>query len=127
VWQLGEAKQLVEGGASIEGLDADRRTALMLASLAGHFEIVVYFVEHGANVAHTDRKGMTALLCACVCCNLSLEHGATITERDNDGMIGLLHAAENGNMKVIQYLISSEGGASITETDVYWFTETLPS
>jgi ankyrin repeat protein len=45
-------------------------TALILASVNGELEIVVYLVEHGANVAHTDSEGMTALHGACANGNL---------------------------------------------------------
>jgi ankyrin repeat protein len=37
--------------------------------------------------------------------------------RDSKGKTALLHAAEGGNLEVVQYLITSEGGASITEAD----------
>jgi ankyrin repeat protein len=46
-----------------------------------------------------------------------LEHGARITERDNVGMTALLFAARSGDLEVVQYLHSFEGGASITDTD----------
>jgi hypothetical protein len=87
-----------------------------------HVEIVVYLVERHANVAHTDRNGMTALHWACVYGNLPtvkflLEHGARITERDSEGKTPLLHAADSGCLDVVEYVLSSEGGASITETD----------
>jgi ankyrin repeat protein len=46
-----------------------------------------------------------------------LEHGAGAIEIPLMGMTALLYAAEYGRLKVIQYLLSSEGGASNTETD----------
>jgi ankyrin repeat protein len=46
-----------------------------------------------------------------------LKHGARITDRSGDGKISLLYAAANGRLDVVQYLLSLEGGASITETD----------
>jgi hypothetical protein len=117
---LERVKELVEGGANTDGLDEYGRIALMLA--VDHVEIVVYLVERHANVAHTDRNGMTALHWACVYGNLPtvkflLEHGARITERDSEGKTPLLHAADSGCLDVVEYVLSSEGGASITETD----------
>jgi hypothetical protein len=119
---LERVKQLVEGGANIEEIDANYMPALLLAIINRHFEIVVYLVEHGANVAHTDRVGKTALHCACIYGNLScvtylLKHGARITERDHTGKTALLHAAGNRRLEIVQFLLSSEGGASISETD----------
>jgi hypothetical protein len=112
-------KQLVEGGANIEGTTEDGIASLSLAILNGRFEIVVYLVGHGANVAHIDNL---ALHCACTDGNLPsvrymLNHGARITERDNEGKTALLHAAYNGGLEVLQYLLSFDSGASITEAD----------
>jgi hypothetical protein len=120
--ELERVKQLVEGGANIEELDDEGMTALLLASETGRSEIVVYLVEHGANVAHTDGYGKTALRLACIDGTLStvkclLGHGATTVERSNDGKTALLHAAFRGSLEVVQYLLSVEGGASITESE----------
>jgi hypothetical protein len=95
---------------------------LSVACLNGHFDIMVYLVEHGANVSQTDNEGINALHCASIYGDLSsvkylLEHGARATERSNGGMTALLFAAEQGSLEMIRYLLSSEGGASITETD----------
>jgi hypothetical protein len=46
-----------------------------------------------------------------------LKHGARAIDRDQDGKTALHKADEFGSLEVIQYLLSSEGGASITETD----------
>jgi ankyrin repeat protein len=125
---LERVKELVKGGANLEEVDNDGKTALLLASLHGHFEIVGYLIEQGANVAHTDGDGMTALHWACVGQDLPdgrdlptvkylLQYGASATDRDDDGMTALLHAAEWGSLEIIQCLLSPEGGASITEVE----------
>jgi ankyrin repeat protein len=49
---LEKVTQLVEGGANIDETDEDGMTALAMASLKVRFEIVVYLVKHGANIAH---------------------------------------------------------------------------
>jgi hypothetical protein len=120
-------KQLVEGGANIDETDDqwtdnEGMTALMLAIRSGKFEIVVYLVEHGANVAHTDSEGMTALLWVCdeediTAVKYLLEHGASLTESSNDGTTALLRAASGGRLQLVRYLHSLECSASITETD----------
>lgn len=118
-------RRLLEGGADMEETDDEGMTALMRACLAEENGIAVYLVEHGANIsAHADDDGLTALHCACMAStkkndNLSLvkyllEHGASNTERCHDGSTVLLCAM---TLDVLQYLLSSEGGASITETD----------
>jgi hypothetical protein len=128
---LERVKELVEGGASMEEIDNEGKTALLLASQtpAGRsirrrntFEIVSYLVKCGANVAHTDRNGMTALHWACIDGNAQtvkclIKHGARATERNVIGRTALLNAACAGSLEVVQYLLSPEGGASISETD----------
>jgi hypothetical protein len=105
-------------------------TALMLAIRSGKFEIVVYLVEHGASVAHTDSEGMTALLWACdegdiTTVKYLLEHGSSLTESSNDGTTALLRAASGGRLQLVRYLHSSECGASITATDDFGNTVLL--
>jgi hypothetical protein len=119
---LERVQQLVEGGANIDESDQNSMTALILASLRGHFEIVVYLIEHGANIAHADGDGRTALHWAGLVGSLSsvkcsLGHGARIADRDHYGMTAFLYAADKGHLEVVQYLLSSEGGASITEAN----------
>jgi ankyrin repeat protein len=122
---LERVKQLVAGGVDVEETERDDNngmTALSLASLYHHYEIVVYLVEHGADVTHAGGVGKTALHWACGCNNLSsvihlLEHGATITGTCMEGKTALLHAVYGGHLEVVQYLLSSKGGASISETD----------
>jgi hypothetical protein len=114
-------KRLVEAGANIEET-FEGQTVLTMACLHGHSDFVVYLVEHGANVAHTDGEGMTPLHCASMDGDLSsvkylLEHGARITERSGDGKTSLHYAATYGKLNVVQYLLSLECGAKITETD----------
>jgi ankyrin repeat protein len=62
---LESVQHLAEGGANIEETDFLGMTALSKASFNGHFEIVVYLVDRGANVAHTDREVFTVLHGAC--------------------------------------------------------------
>ena len=119
---LERVTQLVEGGAHIEETDDDGMTALLVACVRGHFEIVVYLVERSANVTHSNSEGTTVLHWASLGNNVPtvkhlLEHGARITERGINGMTALLYAAGYGCLEVVQYLLSSEGCASISETD----------
>jgi ankyrin repeat protein len=65
---LERMKQLVESGANVDEKDDNGMTALLQASEHDRFEVVVYLVEHGANVALTTFGdiGMTALHYACL-------------------------------------------------------------
>jgi ankyrin repeat protein len=125
---LERVKELVEGGANIEEIE-EGQTALMEACSSGHSEVVAYLVECNANVAHADNEGRTALHWAASegwgdpdfsTVKYLLEHGARITERDHSGMTALLHdslSRDSGNLELIQYLLSSEGGASVSDAD----------
>jgi glutaminase len=48
-------------GIDVNGADYDGRTPLHLAASEGHFHIVKYLVNHGADFRHKDRWGNTAL------------------------------------------------------------------
>jgi ankyrin repeat protein len=120
---LERVKQLVEGGAYVDETDEGGNTALLLAIRKEQFEIVVYLVEHGADVAHSDGGGMLALHMACILGKLPTvkclwARGVRIT-RGADGLTTLLHAAENGSLEVVKFLLSSEGGASLSECDKF--------
>lgn len=59
--QLGEVKQLVDGGVSASTSDYDRRSALHLAVAEGHLDIAKYLVQKGAAVNSLDRFEGTPL------------------------------------------------------------------
>lgn len=48
-------------GLDLNSGDYDKRTPLHLASAAGHFDIVKYLVEQGADVSPRDRWNATPL------------------------------------------------------------------
>ena len=52
---------LSTGKIEVNDTDYDLRTALHLAVAEGHYNIIVYLLENGANVMAKDRVGTTAL------------------------------------------------------------------
>jgi len=54
-------RALVEGGAKLDEVSADRSTALLLATINGSFDIAKYLVERGANVMSISLDGATPL------------------------------------------------------------------
>eukprot|EP00933_Yihiella_yeosuensis_P013872 TRINITY_DN12650_c0_g5_i1.p1 TRINITY_DN12650_c0_g5~~TRINITY_DN12650_c0_g5_i1.p1 ORF type:complete len:142 (+),score=17.71 TRINITY_DN12650_c0_g5_i1:35-427(+) len=72
---------------ALEALDKDDRTALLLASAAGHLEVCEILLSIRADVEATDRFGKTPLSYAAAAshteiCRLLLDHGAEIEATD---------------------------------------------
>lgn len=55
-------KELVLRGADIQSEDFDNWTALLYATKGGHYEIVQYLLDHGADIEHRDMGGGFLLL-----------------------------------------------------------------
>jgi hypothetical protein len=121
---LERVKQLVNGGANINMID-DGHTALMLACACGRnsgdTSIVEYLVGKGANVAIKNVEGMTAVLCSAArsvdLVKYLIEHGGSLTDRCSKGRTLLHYAVRRGSLPMVKYLLSSEGGANISEID----------
>jgi ankyrin repeat protein len=58
---LEAARALVEGGARLNDVSADRSTALLLATINGGFDIAKFLVERGADVSMASVDGATPL------------------------------------------------------------------
>jgi uncharacterized protein len=58
---LDAVRALVDGGANINEVSADRSTALLLASINGSFDTALFLVERGADVSIASMDGATPL------------------------------------------------------------------
>jgi hypothetical protein len=123
---LERVKELVRSGISVQLVDSQYydQSALMTACRCvsnSNIDIVAYLVECGANVTFKTQSGMTPLLCSTGCVatvKYLVAHGANFTDRCRKGRTVLHYAVQCGNLLLVQYLLSSEVGASdITETD----------
>ena len=91
---------LLDMGVNIDDIDSIGRTALMLASKAGHEEIVETLLSAGANGSQDGHsKGGQVLL----------KRGADPNIRKKDGATALMYASQNGHSEVVQILL--KGGA----------------
>ncbi|CAI8032667.1 Ankycorbin [Geodia barretti] len=95
--------------------EKDRRSALMLASVADHPPMVRVLLKHKASTQAKDKNGFTALYLACSHGNyeimkLLVEHFADVNARANDATPMLLVPAQKGFSMVTQYLL--ENGAN---------------
>lgn len=58
--------ELLERGAEVDALDRYGQTALMLAARNGHFEAVHTLVDAGADLDHTAKHHLSALMLAVI-------------------------------------------------------------
>ena len=109
---LAALKGLIERGG-----DANSRhpligwTATQQAAYGGHTDVLVFLVEHGADVNATDAMGQTALRHAALRGDLQavqclVEHGANVNAATSRGVTPLAAAESGGHKTVADYLRS---------------------
>ena len=59
-----DVRKYLEAGASIDGLDKEKRTALMFASYNGHVKVTRLLISRGANLNLKSQAGYSALMYA---------------------------------------------------------------
>ena len=108
---INEAVQfLLNMGVNIDNSDCEGRTALILASKAGHQEIVQAILSAGSKVYHQDSVGERAPMMARTTNISSPTHSNFNPDiQDNNGMTALSYASLNGNLQVVETLLN--GGA----------------
>lgn len=112
-----EVSGFISSGIDIQADLKDGWKPIMLASSSGRPEIVDILIKAGANV-NQDHDGVTPLMMACnspsytVPFNKSLEvvkllvnNGANVKAINRKRMDALMHAACNGNLLVVEYLL----------------------
>ena len=120
------ARALLEHGASIEALDRDGKTPLILASEGtaegeaenGHLDTVRVLLEHGADVESTGGEksrttplGFAAMSEDADVVKLLLEHGAAVDVQNRSDVTPLMLAAFGEEPASVEHLL--EAGASV--------------
>lgn len=116
--ETGNIKLLVElatEGADVQQANSDGNTPLMLASYAGHVEIVEWLVRNAkARTTEQNASGNTALLLACAYGRLDIvkfllrEQGVkALTQKNAQGVTPLLIAAHHQQLTIFDFLIRS--------------------
>jgi uncharacterized protein len=103
---------LLEKGYFVDERDKDDRTALMVASGHGYYEISEVLIRAGADVNARDRDGLTPLIAAATggsvqASELLLSHGAKPDAVMNTGVSALMMAAGLGHREVVEHLLDA--------------------
>merc|ERR1712226_492761 len=102
-------------------------TPLRAACFDGHFEIVKYLVEHGADIEVANRHGHTCLMIACYKGHLKIakyliDAKADVNRKSVKGNTALHDCAESGSLEIMKLLLAN--GAKI-DVDAYGMTPLL--
>ena len=95
-------------------------TALILASMNGHIEIVSMLLDRGADVNQVGNDGWTALMLACQngltnIAAMLIDRGADVNHSKNDGWTALMVASQHGQTEAARLLI--ERGAEVNHAN----------
>jgi len=105
------AEWKVTGDFDINATNKKGATALILASYAGHINIVQFLIDEGAKVnAHTD-NGISALWIASYEGYLDIvkflvTQGADLNVKENNGATALMASSQTGHLSVLHFLVS---------------------
>jgi len=115
--------KMLDDGISVNGISADKKSALMLAAFNGHEDTVRILMKGGADVALRDEVGRTALMYASTIpspgtVRLLLDGGSDVNQRDTgEGFTALMFAAAEGNNDVVQLLLDAGADPGIKDVD----------
>jgi ankyrin repeat protein len=116
---LGAVQAAVAQGASVNAKGRQGFSALLAASRNGHFEVVKYLVEHGAEVdERQNAREKTPLLAAAFdghydIARYLIEHGANINVQAVNGWTPLHDAAYIGNFEIVKLLVDRGADLSL--------------
>ncbi len=117
-------KQALTGdGLAVDAVDAEKRTALMLASFNGHTDVVTYLLERGADVKAVDASRRTALMFASSgpfteTVKVLLKGGADPNATDSfETWTALMFAASEGHKDVCQALLDGGADSNLKDKD----------
>ncbi|XP_023349320.1 protein TANC2, partial [Eurytemora carolleeae] len=83
----------------------------------GYVEMVSLLLEFGADVNATNSQGFSSISFACMegnmeCLRVLVEGGAKISQIDKTESCALVHAARNGHLPILEYLLSLDWNSS---------------
>lgn len=109
-----KVEHLLEQGASANVVmqDKNRRSALILATAAGHIGSVKALINSGADIEYQDSAGLTALSWSVIrkknkLTEYLLSVNANANTLDNRSITPLMFAVGTGNIKIVEMLVKS--------------------
>lgn len=110
-----EVQHLLDQGASANVVmpDKNRRSALILATAAGHIDIVKTLINKGANIEYQDSAGLTALSWSVMrkknkLTEYLLSVNADVNTHDNRSITPLMLAVGTGNIQIVEMLTKNK-------------------
>ncbi|WP_245433140.1 ankyrin repeat domain-containing protein [Rhizobium sp. L43] len=118
-------KQLLDQGSDVSESNEAGEPALIIASLAGHADVVALLLDRGADIEARNKGGLTALHAAAYAGNLKVVEllvadGADVNDSKNFYQMSPLHgAAEEGHADVVAFLLTKDADVEATERNGY--------
>jgi ankyrin repeat protein len=122
---IGRTKQLLDQGVNVAEPNSAGEPALLIASLAGHADVVALLLERGSDIEVRNKGGLTALHAAAYGGNLEVvkllvAKGAAVNDNKNFYHMSPLHAAaEEGHADVVAFLLANKADVEATERNGY--------
>lgn len=118
-------RQLLDQGTNVAEPDSAGEPALLIASLAGHADVVALLLERGSDIEIRNKGGLTALHAAAYgghldVVELLVAKGAAVNDDKNFYRMSPLHAAaEEGHADVIAFLLTQKADVEAKERNGY--------
>ncbi len=125
------ARSLVRG-QSANTSDSQGRTAMIVAAVGGHVDVMQLLVENKGNVRLKDRQGQSALYWAAASgqadsVEFLIKLGAPVNDPNRQGTTPLMVAARRGYEEVVRLLLDAKADVNATDhtgrTALMWSQE----
>nr|WP_217346078.1 ankyrin repeat domain-containing protein [Noviherbaspirillum sp. L7-7A]MBV0880447.1 ankyrin repeat domain-containing protein [Noviherbaspirillum sp. L7-7A] len=115
---LRQVDALLQAGADVNDADANRNTALIVATRMGQANVVRRLLEAGARVDSANHEGLTALHMAVLAENVEvvgmlLKKAPPLNQLDHSGFTPLSLAVQNDHPRLVQTLLAAGADPNI--------------